>query len=143
MDTIIIYCKNQYCCYLPICTNGIIGHGKNNLASNNVENIDFPIHYRNIYIQYKSQPNLEGIHRLHVHMHTQNIHSNKMCMASNNAGTCKKNKMHARLCVQSICHKMILLMTSGVLKLWIYTCRNILLGGMTRTLEMYCICSHL
>ena len=43
MDTTIIYCKNRYRCYFPICTKGIICHGKGNSASNNVENIDFPI----------------------------------------------------------------------------------------------------
>ena len=40
MDTI-MYRKNQYRCYLPILTNGIIAYGKSNLASKQVENIDF------------------------------------------------------------------------------------------------------
>ena len=36
-----LYHKNQDCCYFPIHTKGITGHGKDNLPSKNVENIDF------------------------------------------------------------------------------------------------------
>ena len=39
----IIYCKIQDHGYFCICTNGIVGRGKSNQASNNVKDIDFPI----------------------------------------------------------------------------------------------------
>ena len=42
MDTI-IYHKMQDRCYFCICTNGIVGRGKSNLASNDLEDIDLPI----------------------------------------------------------------------------------------------------
>ena len=42
MDTI-IYRKMQDRCYFHIRTNGIVGSGKSNLASNDVEEIDLPI----------------------------------------------------------------------------------------------------
>ena len=39
----IIYHKIQDCCYFNVRTNSIVGHGKSNLVSNNIEDIDFPI----------------------------------------------------------------------------------------------------
>ena len=38
-----LYHKNQDCCYFPIHTKGITGDGKGNLASKNVEKIDFSL----------------------------------------------------------------------------------------------------
>ena len=39
----IIYRKMQDHCYFRIRMNGIVGRGKSNLASNDVDNIDLPI----------------------------------------------------------------------------------------------------
>ena len=43
--------------------------------------------YRNIYVQYKSQPNLNGIYTQAVCAYAQYVHSNKMCVTSNNTGS--------------------------------------------------------
>ena len=40
---VIIYRTIQDRCYFHIHTNSIVGHGKSNLASNDVEDIDLPI----------------------------------------------------------------------------------------------------